>query len=100
MAMNGDNLGLEIKAAILNLPYDPEKQNEGRGDMETLWKTIGNTIVQHVKDNMEIKGVTVQIPISTYINTVSGGSGLPAVGVPNLTPDTLSQNNDGTGRVE
>ena len=38
-------------------------------------------LAKAITDNLEIK-----VPVGTVIETVTGGSGLPAVGLPNKTP--------------
>ena len=71
--------------------------------IEDKWKQISHAIsegiIDHMIPNMEINGVTVETPAADHIETVSGGAGAPAVGVPNPAPKTRVQNNDGTGLI-
>ncbi len=76
---------------------------EDKGIIEDKWKKISHAIsigvIGHIIPNMEINGVTVETPATDHIISVSGGSGSPAVGLPNPDPKTRVQNNDGTGRI-
>ena len=64
-------------------------------------------IVNHIVNNMEINGVTVQEPagvIETYVAGVGNNGGsltgqIPIIGNVNKAIQTHTQNNDGTGRV-
>lgn len=58
MALNGDTLGLALSAAVQALSQ-AQKEN-----LDTVWKTIGNAIVDHIKTNAvvtvsSVSGVTV-----------------------------------------
>ena len=44
---------------------------------------IAKAVVKHIKDTLVITGATVKIPAGEVITSVSGGSGAPALGVPN-----------------
>ena len=81
-----DNIKVEDKAA--------EKQKS-----KDKLQILADTVIDHLLTNMEIKGVSVEVPTGNHIKSVSGGSGAPAVGISNVTPETHTQNNDGTGRI-
>ena len=53
-------------------------------EVKKLWEEISEIIINHIVDNIDI-----QIPIGSIIETVSGGSGAPAVGVANVSPVTV-----------
>lgn len=61
MAMNGNNLGDEIKAAVdteiatLSQSSDPADHNAYR---VALWRGIGNAIVNHIKNNATIESLS------------------------------------------
>ena len=56
--------------------------------VEKTAEQIAEKVIDHLKDNLE-----VIIPAGTYIQTVSGGSGSPAVGTPNVLPFTIEKPN-------
>lgn len=53
MALNGDTLGLALSAAINSLSQ-AQKEN-----LDTVWKTIGNAIVNHIKTNAVVAVTSV-----------------------------------------
>lgn len=65
MALNGDILGTAMATSILALT-DEEKL-----DVEKIWKTIGNEIVSHIKNNGEIS-VSVSTTHSAGVIAVVG----------------------------
>lgn len=81
MAMNGTTLGDNIAAKL----YASDASQEAKDAVKALWEQIGQVIVKHIKDNLE-----VEIPSNSVIVQVTGGSGAPAVGASNLTPISLS----------
>ncbi len=100
MALDAAALETALKARIkseLDTALDPAPD---AGDThrqlfsDALAKAISDEVVTHIIDNLEVKGVTVLVPPSTF----SAGSS-PSV-APVVPPTTLVQNNDGTGRVE
>ena len=100
MALNASNLETALKARIKTeldskMGAAPEEGDGHRQDFsDALAKAIADEVVTHIIDNLEIKGVTVEVPASTYSLGTS-----PSV-APVTAPVTLVQNNDGTGRVE
>lgn len=61
---------------------------------ESISKIISEEVVKHILDNLEIKGIQVEVPMSTF----SQGSGTAVA--PNPQPVQLNQSNDGDGLVE
>lgn len=56
MAMNGNQLGQEIAAAIMNSAAPPEVQQQ----VISLWQKIGTAIVSHIATNGSVKpGIAV-----------------------------------------
>lgn len=83
MAMDKDDLGVEL--ANFFLPEDATQATKNM--VQKNWKGIADIIIKHIIDNAEIK---TTIPSGTYIQTVSGGSGAPAVGASNLTATDIT----------
>lgn len=79
MAMNKTVLANAIVDKITNFSID--KNADPNAQVKKLWEDISEIIINHIVDNIDI-----QIPIGSIIGTVSGGSGAPAVGVPNTSP--------------
>lgn len=77
MAMDGKTLGDEIAKKL----YASDATDSAKANVKALWEEIGEVIVKHIVDNIDI-----QIPIGSVIISVSGGSGAPAVGTPNTSP--------------
>jgi hypothetical protein len=50
MAMNGNTLGSEIAAAIMNSAAPPEVQAQ----VIELWQKVGTAIVNHIKNNAQV----------------------------------------------
>lgn len=76
MAMNGSDLGDRIAAIITSSDASDDVKNS----IKALWEKIGKEIVK------EVKNAEITIPSGSVITSVSGGSGAPAVGVPNPAP--------------
>lgn len=73
MAMNGKTLGDAIAAKL----YASDASAEAKADVKALWEEIGEVIVTHIVDNIDI-----QIPAGSVIISVSG----QATGTPNTSP--------------
>ena len=61
-------------------------------------KAMSEVMLQHLLDNLEVVGVKVEVPASTYLKSASGGGGAtgntpgtPVVGEPELSPIDFSQ---------
>lgn len=103
MALDATALETSLKSRIKTeldskMGAAPEEGDGHRQDFsDALAKAIADEVVTHIIDNLEIKGVTVVIPETTVVTTPGGPT---VVGTPNPAPITLTQSNDGTGRVE
>jgi len=64
-----------LKAALL-AAMDPDNPPANKED---AMDALADAIVTYLLDNLEVK-----IPIAGVVDTVSGGSGAPAVGIANL----------------
>lgn len=95
--------GLGMRDAVFNALFNAGKfgsMTEGElSEVKANMLLAEKARVDYIVANMEIKGITVEVPSLSHIIAVSGGSGSPAVGTPNPAPETHTQNNDGTGRV-
>jgi hypothetical protein len=58
MAMDGDQLGVEITNEIMNLAAPPDVKIS----VLQLWQKIGTAIIKHIQDNGQ---VPAGIPVST-----------------------------------
>jgi hypothetical protein len=68
MAMNGNEMGSEIAAAIMNTDAPPEVQAQ----VTALWQKIGAAIVTHIQKNAEVPaGITVSTTGSPAAQTGS-----------------------------
>ena len=57
MALNGDQLGIEIAEAVMH----PKATPEARVAVTDLYKKIANAIVDHIKTNAEVPtGISVK----------------------------------------
>lgn len=77
MALNASTLSNLIKNGLLSGGI----ATETGGQLQNTCDSIAESIVDHFKDDQ-----VVQIPIGAVIVSVTGGSGAPAVGVPNAAP--------------
>jgi hypothetical protein len=69
MAMDGNKMGQEIAAAIMNTsaPADVKAQ------VIALWEKIGTAIVSHINDNAEVPaGIPVSTPAGAGATSGSG----------------------------
>lgn len=73
MAMNGTQLGDDIAALL----YAPNASEEAKARVKALWESIGQVVVSHIQDNIE-----VTVPANTVVTTVTG----QAVGTKNAAP--------------
>jgi hypothetical protein len=102
MALDKSRITSQAKATMIGHGADPDAVpfgGTGKGFLELLIDAVAEAVVDEVVANMEIRGVTVELPAGSHIIAVSGGSGAPAIGTPNPTPETHAQNNSGTGLV-
>lgn len=102
MAMNFQNIVDQAKAELEGYGMKPDDVpfgTTGKGALELMITAISKAVLDEIVTNMEIKGVTVEVVTGSYVVSVTGGSGAPAVGIPNPAPVTHTQNNDGTGLV-
>ena len=69
MAMNGNAMGQEVAAAIMNSGAPPEVQ----AAVIELWKKICTVIVTHIQDNAEVPpGITVSTPVGPGATSAPG----------------------------
>jgi hypothetical protein len=60
MAMNGDQLGVEITNEIMNMDAPPDVKVK----VLALWQKISNCIVDHITDNGQVPpGIPVSTPV-------------------------------------
>lgn len=104
MALNENTLATEIKTeldkpSVLGPPH--EVGDDGDKYRKAFCEAIAKAVVAHIKANLEISGIQVDIPSGTYVEAVTGGSGGPATGTSNSSDTTINQNadNEGTGLV-
>ena len=90
-----ETLKTELDTILGAAPNDGDTHRQEFCD--AIAKAVSTDVVAHIIDNLEVKGVTVEIPGTTVVTTPGGPT---AVGIPNPNPITLTQSNDGTGRVE
>lgn len=83
MALDGNALGAAMASAIIAAA---KKEN---ASPETIWKAIGNEIVNHIKNNAE---VTVDAGIEVQTNGICATSGAPL-------PRTGQTTATGTGKI-
>ncbi len=77
--------------AIINrLKADIGALEKDKDDKDTALSKVAAAIAEEVIEELKQAIVTVEIPANQVIITVSGGSGAPAVGLPNSTPIQLS----------
>ena len=81
MPLSGAILSGLIKAQLLSAGV----ANEDNGLLQATCDSIGENVVDHVKDNQ-----LVLIPAGSVIIAVSGGAGSPAIGIPNPAPITCT----------
>ncbi|NIM18414.1 MAG: hypothetical protein GTO45_41065 [Candidatus Aminicenantes bacterium] len=98
-----------IYDALFNNMKDGFPDSEPSEDVCQSWKKLAYSIafgvIEHIKSNMEIKGITTKGDVSI---TISGSTGIadPAdhthsVGLSDTDSDVVfTQNNDGTGLVQ
>ncbi len=89
MALDNSRLSTAIKDALLaggiaNDDVDPDNPGEDP-PLTQLCDAIASAIVTEITGNLEIK-----VPGSTYVDTVTGGSGAPAVGIKKVGTTTCS----------
>lgn len=77
MALNGKDLG----DGIANIIIAADAPADVKAGIMKMWEDIGTSICDYILKNIEIK-----IPSGSVITAVSGGSGAPAVGTPNVGP--------------
>ncbi len=94
-----DRIKTELDSALEPAPSEGDDHRKDFSD--ALAKAISDEVVKHIKDTLVITGATVKIPASAVIISVSGGTGAPAVGVPNPTPIDCEINlNDDPARLD
>ena len=77
MALDGKKLGDDLADLVLSSDAPAFMKEK----IKKQWEDIGEVIVNHILDNIEIT-----VPSGEVIIAVSGGSGAPAVGTPNPSP--------------
>lgn len=90
-----DRIKTELDTVFEEAPGDGDDHRQKFS--EALAIAISDEVVKHILDNLEIKGVEVDILASEVIVGVSGGSGAAAVGAPNPDKITLKQTSDQQG---
>ena len=81
MAMNGKTLGDDIFSKLKDFSISSDNESDAQGSVKKMWEKIGDVIVEHIKNNLD-----VQVPSASVVISVTGGSGAPAVGSTNTTP--------------
>jgi hypothetical protein len=75
-----------------------------RGGWRNLAFAVAKGVVNHLLDNLEITGVTasgsVSVPVSGNTGTAAPAAHVHSVAITPAVTVTLSQNNNGTGRVK
>ena len=107
MAMNGTNMANAVVDALATAGKLAGLSTQDKDTMKADMKVTYDAVIAYIVANMEIKGVTVEDPAGTVETYVAGeGSNggtmngqIPIVGNVAKAVATLSQNNDGIGRV-
>jgi hypothetical protein len=74
MPMNKDQLAQEIVNAIDNFTGDKTNKLE-------IWKVICEKIIEHIKQNMDIKDIKIQAGISVQVNPATGSGSTTSIGL-------------------
>ena len=104
MALNKQKLDDLLKVTLkkeLDAIFGPapsEGDSHRKKVCAAMSKAMSEVMLQHLLDNLEIVGVKVEIPGSTYLKSASGGGGTtgntpgtPVIGEPELSAIDFSQ---------
>lgn len=108
MPMSGDDMATAIfEALVASNAYDPitDPADPDLAKVLVGMKAMYNAMVGYITTNMEIKGITVNtstllsLPTPVVPVPTDGGAAVSVQMIGNADNQTISQNNDGTGRV-
>ena len=105
MALDAGKLESALKSALKSA-LDAEQgaaPEEGDGHRtkfcNAVAKAVAKEVVSHIVDNLEVKGIMIQVDPASYVVNVFGGMGIPAINFPN-PPLIHKQMNDGPGLIK
>ena len=105
MALDAGKLESALKSALKSA-LDSEQgaaPDEGDGHRQkfcnAIAKAVAKEVVDHIVSSMEVAGVQIQVDAGSYVISVTGGMGVPALAAPN-PPLIHTQINDGTGLIK
>ena len=105
MALNAGKLEAALKTALKSA-LDAEQgpaPDEGDGHRtkfcNAVAKAVSKEVVDHIISNMEVTGIMIQVDPASYVISVFGGMGIPAINFPN-PPLLHKQMNDGIGLIK
>ncbi len=109
MALDASKLESALKSALKSaldseLEKAPDHGDEHRQKFcNAIAKAVSKEVVKHIVDNLEVNGVKIQVDPGSYVISVFGGMGVPAISTPNpplIHQQTMDQVNDGKGLIK
>jgi hypothetical protein len=105
MALNAGKLEAALKSALKSALDAEQGPAPAEGDghrtkfCNAVAKAVSKEVVDHIVSNMEVKGIMIQVDPASYVISVFGGMGIPAINFPN-PPLLHKQMNDGIGLIK